>query len=1188
MKHRTPRRILRCAGWLIAIWTGILLTVELVMSSAVLTGIVNRIAGEYIDGEISFGRIGLSMFRHFPSASITLEDFSITYPSDRFGKEEKAGAQGWLLTQGCGDRCDTLASFESFSASIRIAPLLTGRIRIPYLELKKPRIFAHHYDDGVSNWNILKFPEDQSEDTDTTERAVPDLMLGKISLSGRPRIVYTDSKDTLFAMIDLKQMNFSGRLDTGKLKMSRIGLRVDSLFLAGRRGNDTLAFGLDHLGIHEKERNVRLHAQAKAFAATRALGRMSIPVEVKGDATMPGRNSRTVTLNSFVAYIASVPLKASGRVTFMEDRLAMDVDGAIEECQLNELLRGLAANIVSDSDKLSTDAALDFKVKAEGEYIYDSGELPSISASLTIPPSEIRHKDFPAGLAVEVHATAGTDAEGKVNASLRKTGIKTKGIEVGLKGNIRDLLCNDPETEIDGTMNVLLDSLATLLPDSLEVDASGRIDAGIAGKIRLSQLDPERFSEAELSGKILAEKVSVSYPRDTLSAFLSKAEITLSPEEKKSSRTGEIFRMLALKGDIDSTSVTMGTLAVKGKDLSLTAMNSAEGKHFGGRLKAERLMARSEDGMIIGINGSENGFQIIPKKSNPTIPVMTLTSSNKAIFIRNDVNRIIVSNVAIGADAAMNSIERRKKVRAFRDSLARLHPGVPKDSLLFYARPSHKKDASLPDWLTEEDFRKKDINFRLDETIAKHFREWDFNGMLSVDKGMLITPYFPLKNTLQGFEGHFNNNRIRIDSLGLKAGRSDLHAKGSLDGLQKILSGRGRNMLKLDVDIMSDKMDANELLKAYAIGSRFNPASAGNKYSEASDDEFLQIVTTDTTAHDSEYSRLIVIPSNLNADIRVNAENIRYSDLNIERLTANAVMKERCIQITNTSAVSNVGSIDFDGFYATRTKKDIQSGFNFQFKDITAEKVISLIPAVDTLMPILKSFHGRLNCELAATARLDTSMNIMIPSINGIMRITGDDLTIKDNPVFRTLARKLLFKNKREGYIEHMSVEGIISDSTVEIFPFIMKMDRYTMALSGIQNLDMSFRYHASLIRSPFLFRLGIDVYGDDFDNWKFKIGKPKYKNAEIPVFSSVIDETKVNLLKSIDDIFRKGIDAAVKANGLEAVNEHKRKLKYVNAAEQELEELSEEERKQFEAEEAAAEAEEQQTSAIENNTDQQ
>ena len=156
-----------------------------------------------------------------------------------------------------------------------------------------------------------------------------------------------------------------------------------------------------------------------------------------------------------------------------------------------------------------------------------------------------------------------------------------------------------------------------------------------------------------------------------------------------------------------------------------------------------------------------------------------------------------------------------------------------------------------------------------------------------------------------------------------------------------------------------------------------------------------------------------------------------------------------------------------------------------------------------------------------------------------------------------------------------MSVEGIISDSTVEIFPFIMKMDRYTMALSGIQNLDMSFRYHISLIRSPFLFKLGVDVTGDDFENWKFKIGKPKYKNADIPVFSSVIDETKINLVKSIKDIFRKGVDAAVKDNSLESVNEFRRRMKYVRAVDQKLEDLSEEEKKQFEAEEAAAETEE-------------
>ena len=191
------------------------------------------------------------------------------------------------------------------------------------------------------------------------------------------------------------------------------------------------------------------------------------------------------------------------------------------------------------------------------------------------------------------------------------------------------------------------------------------------------------------------------------------------------------------------------------------------------------------------------------------------------------------------------------------------------------------------------------------------------------------------------------------------------------------------------------------------------------------------------------------------------------------------------------------------------------------------------------------------------------------------MRITGDDLAIKDSPMYKSLARKLLFKNKKEGHIEHMSVEGIISNSTVEIFPFIIKLARYTLALSGIQNLDMSFKYHASLIKSPFLIKLGLDIYGEDFDNWKFKIGKPKYKNADVPAFSSVIDETKVNLVQSIKDIFRKGVDAAMKDSNLDSVNEFKRKTNYVRAVDQQLEALSEEEQKKLEEEEAAAAAEE-------------
>ena len=310
------------------------------------------------------------------------------------------------------------------------------------------------------------------------------------------------------------------------------------------------------------------------------------------------------------------------------------------------------------------------------------------------------------------------------------------------------------------------------------------------------------------------------------------------------------------------------------------------------------------------------------------------------------------------------------------------------------------------------------------------------------------------------------------------------------------------------------------------------------------------------------------------ADMRLKASDLRYTDLVADTVTARIVMKERCVQITDTKAVTNMGRMDFDAFYSTRSKKDIKVGFDLGFEDITADKVIGLMPAIDTIMPLLKSFSGLMDCEVAATAELDTNMNIVMPSINGIMRMSGEDLTISNSDMFKSLARKLLFKNKKEGKIEKMTVEGVIRDNTLEVFPFILSMDRYTLALSGIQNLDMSYRYHASLIKSPFLVKLGVDVYGEDFDNMKFRIGKAKYKSVDIPVFSAVVDQTKINLAKSIHSIFEKGVDAAISENMRQAaIIEHKKSIGYVNAVDMKLEELSASEQKQMEQDQAAQEA---------------
>ena len=110
--------------------------------------------------------------------------------------------------------------------------------------------------------------------------------------------------------------------------------------------------------------------------------------------------------------------------------------------------------------------------------------------------------------------------------------------------------------------------------------------------------------------------------------------------------------------------------------------------------------------------------------------------------------------------------------------------------------------------------------------------------------------------------------------------------------------------------------------------------------------------------------------------------------------------------------------------------------------------------------------------------------------------------------------------------------------------------------MSGIQNLDSSFKYHISVIESPLIFKFGVDLWGD-FDNMKFRIGKAKYKNVNVPVFTYAVDQAKLNLAESIRNIFQKGVDEAVKENERQsAINNYKEKIDYVEAVDEQLDSL--------------------------------
>lgn len=1156
---------------LLGIWAVVVIVLQIVLNSNVLTRVINEVAKEYVDGDVAFSGVKASMFRSFPNLNVTIDNFSMTYPHDRFAAFDSLGAHGeYLRGAGRGEAADTLAHFRKLSVSVNYLAAVTGRIRVRHAILEHPRIFAHQFDSTTANWNMFRGTSSEEDSDTSSSSTLPPISIGKVSLGERPYIVYTNPTDTVFGCIFLKQLTAKGHYDARKGKIERVNLELDSLFVAGRLPADTVAVGVEHLGIKEKVGHFDVNLNSRLFLGLKSSGRMSIPVEIKGD-VFPELDKKRVSVGNMKARIATIGLEAEGKADFSGKNIHLKGSVATKEASVNELVEYFGDNFPI-LKKLRTDARLSVNASCDGFYDSATGSLPPLSVQVQVPDSKIGWEGIENDGRFDLNVTA-RSVDGKLSAEVPDFCFSVNGMKITVSGTADDLLGEDPEFNISSDIHLVLDSLATFLPDSLGMTAHGNIEGIIEGGFKLSQLDVFNFSEIGLEGLLESKDIRISIPKDTIFAYIGHTDISLGAfnheeDDDSSHHDGHSHGHTGLAVAVDSVLAKYGASTfIRGTGLTLSAHNAEErmageqNRHpVHGHLDISSIGMMDLDSCFVGASGSRSTFKLSQNRiGKHLVPFLGLSSRNDRIVLREGVNRFSVRDAKMSVEAHPNSVETQIRKKHLLDSLQRIYPGVKRDSLLRRAFRRSAYSTVLPDYLSEKDFEKSDIKIQLGESIANYIKNWDITGNIDVGEGLVISPYYPLDNRITGLSGRFSNNAIDLKDLSLKSGSSDISAKGRLSGLKRILtSGKGR--LDLDLGISSDVIDVNEILLAINAGKKFNPPEAKTALSGLDDDAYLNTVKELTAADTSATTSLIVLPSNLNAKVSLQAEKIKYSNLETSWVSSDLVMKERCLQATNTLATTNMGDVYLEGFYSTRTKKDLKAGFDLTLAGITTEKVIQLFPAVDSIVPMLKAFKGLLDCEIAATSTIDTSMNIVLPTLNGVVKIDGKDLSLSESDELNKLRRTLMFKDKDSSHIESLSIRGIIKENQLEIFPFLLNIDRYSIAASGLQNFDQRFKYHISAIKSPIPFKFGINLNGS-FDNWKWRLGKTKYKSRNIPLFDDQVNGLMLNLTDAIHNIFKKGVEQAIKQNEMsqQAIEDKKKELEYSDSL---SEDLSAEEKK--------------------------
>lgn len=376
---------------------------------------------------------------------------------------------------------------------------------------------------------------------------------------------------------------------------------------------------------------------------------------------------------------------------------------------------------------------------------------------------------------------------------------------------------------------------------------------------------------------------------------------------------------------------------------------------------------------------------------------------------------------------------------------------------------------------------------------------WIPKGIVGFDRLRIRTPEFALPVRMRKTAVTVDGRKITLKNASLKIGRSNLVATGEVMDLYRAITKN--EMLKARLSISSNMIDCNQLINSLSFP-----------------EDSTDVAALDTTSADM---KLFVIPKNLDFQLQTDLKNVAFEHMEFENVHGDVDIKNGTLHLKDLTMRALDADMKAVMVYHADSIRGGYTGFDFKIKDINVAKLVDFIPSMDTIVPMLRSFKGRVQFDVAAEARLDSNMNIRIPTLRSAMHIKGDSLVLMDGETFAEISKMLMFKNKKKNVFDSISVNVVVHDGSVIVYPFQVAIDRYRAAIGGEQGLDMNFKYHISILKSPLPFKAGVNISGN-LDDMKIRIGKAKYKNDVTPTAIHKVDSTRMDLGKRIVERFHR------------------------------------------------------------------
>ena len=385
-----------------------------------------------------------------------------------------------------------------------------------------------------------------------------------------------------------------------------------------------------------------------------------------------------------------------------------------------------------------------------------------------------------------------------------------------------------------------------------------------------------------------------------------------------------------------------------------------------------------------------------------------------------------------------------------------------------------------------------------DNTQKDIFLQWLVKGFIDMNQGSITISGLSHPIEIPSVKMNFEPETFIIKESRIKIDRSDFQLTGNLNNVLSYF--RGDSILKGNFSFVSNTTDVSQLM---ALTS-----GIGNGDTKA-------VQQPEASNSDTIYTGPYMVPKGI--DVLLNT-NIKMAILGIDTATniiGDIRVKDGILLLDELTFETPAARMQLTAMYRTPRKNHLYLGLDYHMLDVEIGELLTMIPDIDSLMPMLRSFGGKGEFHLAVETYLDSLYNIKRSTLRGASSIRGNNLVLMDGETFSEIAKKLNFNKKTENIVDSLSAEFTIFRNEIDVYPFLIVMDKYKAVISGRHNFDLSFDYHVSVIDSPLPIKLGLDLKGN-MDDLSYSLAKCKYAEYYRPASRRVVESRQLELRKMI------------------------------------------------------------------------